>query len=401
MTHTMTHTSIRALRAAYIAIYITRPLVLGLFIAGSAMGLSACGKKDDAKAQAPEQPTLITADNISVVDTMRIASGPALSGELAAEKSAQVRSEVSGSVVQVYVETGERVTAGTALARIDATTASAAELSARTGVTAAEAQAAQAKKELDRSERLNAAGAIADRDLENARLTHSTAMAQLANVKSAYAAANKQLRSATVRAPFSGVIAAKAVSAGDVVAPGAALFTVVDPKSMRLEAAVPAAQVGQIRVGMPVAFKVSGYNDREFTGKVTRVSPVADPTTRQVMILAAIPNDAGTLVGGLFAEGRVNAETRQALVLPATAIDQRGATPVVMRVRSGRVERVQVTLGIRDDQRENFEITKGLQRGDTVLLGAALAIGEGKQVRVSAVNDQSSKPAAATPTGTR
>ena len=401
MTHKMTHTSIRASRAAYIAIYITRPLVLGLFIAGGAMGLSACGKKGDAKAQAPEQPTLITADNISVVDTMRIASGPALSGELAAEKSAQVRSEVSGSVVQVYVETGERVTAGTALARIDATTASAAELSARTGVTAAEAQAAQAKKELDRSERLNAAGAIADRDLENARLTHSTAMAQLANVKSAYAAANKQLRSATVRAPFSGVIAAKAVSAGDVVAPGAALFTVVDPKSMRLEAAVPAAQVGQIRVGMPVAFKVSGYNDREFTGKVTRVSPVADPTTRQVMILAAIPNGAGTLVGGLFAEGRVNAETRQALVLPATAIDQRGATPVVMRVRSGRVERVQVTLGIRDDQRENFEITKGLQRGDTVLLGAALAIGEGKQVRVSAVNDQSSKPAAATPTGTR
>jgi membrane fusion protein, multidrug efflux system len=397
MTHTMTETSIRASRA----VFRSRPLALALLIASSAVGLSACGKKEDANAQAPEQPTLITADNISVVDTLRIASGPALSGELAAEKTAQVRSEVSGSVVQVYVETGERVSAGMALARIDATTAAAAELSARTGVTAAEAQAAQTKKELDRAERLNAAGAIADRDLENARLTNSTAMAQLANVKSAYAAANKQLRSATVRAPFAGIVAAKVVSAGDVVSPGGALFTVVDPKSMRLEAAVPAAQVGQIRVGMPVSFKVSGYNDREFSGKVTRVSPVADPTTRQVMILASIPNSAGTLVGGLFAEGRVNTETRQALVLPATAIDQRGATPVVMRVKGGRVERVSVTLGIRDDQRENFEITKGLQRGDTVLLGAALAIGEGKQVRVSAVNDQSTKPAAATTTGTR
>jgi membrane fusion protein, multidrug efflux system len=397
MTHTMTETSIRASRA----VFRSRPLALALLIASSAVGLSACGKKEDANAQAPEQPTLITADNISVVDTLRIASGPALSGELAAEKTAQVRSEVSGSVVQVYVETGERVSAGTALARIDATTAAAAELSARTGVTAAEAQAAQTKKELDRAERLNAAGAIADRDLENARLTNSTAMAQLANVKSAYAAANKQLRSATVRAPFAGIVAAKVVSAGDVVSPGGALFTVVDPKSMRLEAAVPAAQVGQIRVGMPVSFKVSGYNDREFSGKVTRVSPVADPTTRQVMILASIPNSAGTLVGGLFAEGRVNTETRQALVLPATAIDQRGATPVVMRVKGGRVERVSVTLGIRDDQRENFEITKGLQRGDTVLLGAALAIGEGKQVRVSAVNDQSTQPAAATTTGTR
>jgi membrane fusion protein, multidrug efflux system len=126
---------------------------------------------------------------------------------------------------------------------------------------------------------------------------------------------------------------------------------------------------------------------------VTRVSPVADPTTRQVQILASIPNSAGTLVGGLFAEGRVNAESRSALVLPSTAIDQRGATPVVMRVRGGRVERVNVSLGIRDEQRENFEITKGLSRGDTVLLGAAQAIGEGKQVRVSSVNDQANKVA--------
>lgn len=391
MPTSMTHDTTRALRTA-------RPhrsvAPTTLLLASLAMGLAACGKKPDASAAAPEQPTLITVDNISVVDTMAIASGPSLSGELMADRSASVRAEVPGSVVQVFVEVGQNVAAGTALARIDATTASAAELSARTGVTATEAQAAQAKKELDRSERLNAAGAIADRDLENARLTYSTTMAQLANVKSAYAQANKQLSNATVRAPFAGVVAAKAVSAGDVVSPGAALFTVVDPKSMRLEAAVPAAQIGQIRVGQPVAFAVSGYGDRKFTGRVTRVSPVADPTTRQVQILASIPNNAGTLVGGLFAEGRVNAESRTALVLPATAIDQRGATPAVMRVRGGRVERVTVTLGIRDEQRENFEITGGLQRGDTVLLGAAQAIGEGKQVRVSSVNDQGSKTAA-------
>jgi membrane fusion protein, multidrug efflux system len=343
MATTMTPIPTRAPRTV-----LHRSTALTALIVTGTLALSACGKKDTAAAaQAPEQPTLITTDNISVVESTTIASGPSLSGELLADRSASVRAEVAGSVVQVYVEVGQKVTAGMALARIDATTASAAELSARTGVTATEAQAAQAKKELDRSERLNAAGAIADRDLENARLTYSTTMAQLANVKSAYAQANKQLSNATVRAPFTGVVAAKVVSAGDVVSPGAALFTVVDPKSMRLE-----------------AFAVSGYGDRKFTGTVTRVSPVADPTTRQVQILASIPNSAGTLVGGLFAEGRVNAESRTALVLPATAIDQRGATPVVMRVRAGRVERVAVVLGIRDDQRENFEITKGLQRGD-------------------------------------
>ena len=377
--------------------------MLSLSLAASALTLSGCGRNDTAAAAAaaPEQPTLITADNISVVETANIASGPSISGELTAERSAMVRAEVAGSVIQVFVETGQRVASGAVLARIDATTANAAELSARTGVTATEAQAAQAKKELDRAERLNAAGAIADRDLENARLTYSTTMAQLANVKSAYAQANKQLRNATVRAPFSGVIAAKSVNAGDVVSPGGGLFTVVDPKSMRLEAAVPASQIGQIRIGMPVAFSVTGYGDRRFTGTVTRVSPVADPTTRQVQILASIPNSAGTLVGGLFAEGRVNAESRSAMVLPSTAIDQRGATPVVFRVRSGRVERVPVKLGIRDEQRENFEITDGVQRGDTVLLGAAQAIGEGKAVRVSSVNDQASKASSPKPTTVR
>lgn len=394
MATTMTHIPTRAKR--FVRVPTSAATLLALT---AALTLAGCGKKETAAAaQPPEPPTLITADNISVVESASIASGPSISGELLADRSASVRAEVSGSVVQVYVDVGQRVTAGTALARIDATTASAAELSARTGVTATEAQAAQAKKELDRAERLNAAGAIADRDLENARLSYSTTMAQLANVQSVYAQANKQLRSATVRAPFTGVVAAKVVSAGDVVAPGTALFTVVDPKSMRLEAAVPASQIGQIRVGQPVAFVVSGYGDRKFTGTVTRVSPVADPTTRQVQILASIPNSAGTLVGGLFAEGRVNAESRTALVLPATAIDQRGATPVVMRVRGGRVERVSITLGIRDEQRENFEITAGLQQGDTVLLGAAQAIGAGKQVRVSSVNDQASK--AATPKAT-
>jgi membrane fusion protein, multidrug efflux system len=388
-TTTMTDTSLRAVRALQTSRW------TGVLAFVTLAGLAACsGKKETDPAAAAEQPTLITAENIAVATTKDIASGPSISGELAAEKSAAVRAEVGGSVVQVFVEAGQRVAAGAPLARIEASTAIAQELSARSGVTAQEAQAAQAQKELDRAERLSAAGAIADRDLENARLAASTAQAQLANVKSAYAAASKQLRNATVRAPFAGVVAAKTVSVGDVVSPGAGLFTVVDPRSMRLEAAVPAEQIGQIRTGMPVAFSVSGYGDRKFTGTVTRVSPVADPATRQVTILASIPNSAGTLVGGLFAEGRVNAETRSALVLPSLAIDQRGAKPQVLRMRAGRVERVGVTLGIRDEQRENYEITQGLQNGDTVLVGAAQAIGEGKQVRISSVNDRSTTPAA-------
>src|SRR3712207_738507 len=125
---------------------------------------------------------------------------------------------------------------------------------------------------------------------------------------------------------------------------------------MRLEASVPADQVGAIRVGLPVEFNVTGYPGRTFGGRITRVSPTADPATRQVQIVATIPNAGNTLVGGLFAEGRVASESRTAPVAPVTAVDERGLRPFAMRVKNGRVERVEVLLGIRDEASEIVEI---------------------------------------------
>jgi RND family efflux transporter MFP subunit len=177
------------------------------------------------------------------------------------------------------------------------------------------------------------------------------------------------------------------VNAGDVVSPGTALFTVVDPGSMQLEASVPADALGDVRVGMPVDFTVNGYPNRHFTGRITRVNPIADPTTRQVKILASIPNAGNTLVGGLYAEGRVSSESHTAPMIPIAAVDERGLRPTVVRLRNGKVEKVEVGLGIRDQAAETVEITSGLAPGDTVLLGAARGISPGTPVKVSSPND--------------
>jgi RND family efflux transporter MFP subunit len=177
------------------------------------------------------------------------------------------------------------------------------------------------------------------------------------------------------------------VSTGDVVSVGTALYTVVDPSSMRLEASVPAEQLGQVRLGAQVRFTVNGYPGRQFLGRISRVSPVADPTTRQVQIIASIPNAGNRLVAGLFAEGRVASETREAIVVPATAVDQRGVTPTVVRVKNGRAEKVQVELGLADEGTERVEIRRGVQAGDTLLLGQAQGISPNTPVRVSTVRD--------------
>jgi multidrug efflux pump subunit AcrA (membrane-fusion protein) len=137
-----------------------------------------------------------------------------------------------------------------------------------------------------------------------------------------------------------------------------------------------------------VEFSVSGYPGRVFTGRVARISPVADPTTGQVGITIELPNTAGQLVGGLFAEGRVSSQTRTGIVIPESALDVRGLRPVVRVLDEGAVARVEVEIGLRDAATDRVEVISGLSAGDTLLLGAAQGIAPGTPVRVRRVTDQ-------------
>ncbi|MDB4951439.1 MAG: efflux transporter, family, subunit [Gemmatimonadetes bacterium] len=358
---------------------------LALAMAVAAAG-SACSKKGEEQkvAEAAAAPTVVTVgpEGIAVVQSGPITSGPTISGNLKAENEATVRAQIGGSVVQTYAEKGQSVGAGAMLARLDAAALSDQLSSAQSGVRAAQSAYEVARRNAERLQQLNTAGAISQRDLENARSQASTAQAQLADARSRVATAQKQVSYTIVRSPISGVVSDRPVNAGDVVQPGAALYTVVDPRSMRLEASVPAEQVGQVHPGAAVQFRVTGYGGRTFTGRVQRVNPTADPVTRQVQVYVAIPNGEGRLVGGLFAEGRVLAEARTGISVPFTAVDQKGVEPTVAHLRGGRVEITAVKLGVRDEQGERVEITQGLAAGDTILVGAATGITPGTPVRV-------------------
>ena len=350
------------------------------------VAMSACSKGDNASAAetAKTETMVVGPENITVASNGSIMTGPSISGTLEAEREAVLRAQVSGSVLQTYADQGQAVNAGTVLARIDASGIQDANTSARAGLVAARNAADVAAKDLERNQKLLAAGAIAERDIDQSRRASIAAQAALEDANSRLATAEKAYRSTTVTAPFSGVVSERPVSAGDVVQPGSALFTVVDPSSMRLEASVPAEQLASIRIGVPVDFTVSGYPGRQFVGRITRINPTADPTTRQVRIYVSIPNAGRALVGGLFANGRMSSATKMGLVVPAAAVDVRGSAPAVMRLRQGKVERVQVQIGLSDRSSETIEVLSGLQAGDTLLLGAAQGITPGTSVRVSA-----------------
>ena len=360
----------------------------------SATFLAACGGSDAQADATPAVTTVIVSpENITIVAMNTVTSGPAISGTLVADRTASIRAEVPGAVVEVLLDPGSAVTKGTPLVRIDDSGIRDAFLGARSGVNQAELAHDIAVREQERAEKLFAAGAIAQNAVEMARRGALGAQAAFDDAKARLASAQKNLDNTVVRAPYDGIVSERQVNPGDIVAPGSPLVTIVDPSTMRLEGNVPADQLGAVRLGAPVSFTVTGYPGRDFTGTVSNIYPSADPGTRQVRLYARIPNAGRGLVAGLFATGRIASTSHTGLVVPITAVDERGLKPTVTRLRSGKAEIVEVTIGTRDEATENVEITTGAIEGDTLLLGATAGVTPGTPIRVSSGTDR----AAATP----
>jgi RND family efflux transporter MFP subunit len=334
-------------------------------VAGATAISAGCGQTAASEGPAATAPAAVEIgrENVVAVAAGDISVGPLISGELRAEREATVRAEVGGQILQVVPEEGQAVKTGGLLARIEGRVLQDALASAQSQLRSAEQTAQWAEKEEARIQSLVKGGALAERDSEVARNAAVQAKAAADDARSRVASSRKALDDLTVRAPMSGIVSVKHANAGDVVSPGGELYTIIDPSSMRLEASVPSEQLDAIRIGAPVTFTVRGYRDQTFEGRIERVSPAADQVTRQVPIFVTIPNTSGRLVAGLFAEGRVTREARQALTVPFTAVNESSQKPWVVRVRDGKAERLEVTLGLRDDQTERVEIASGVRQG--------------------------------------
>lgn len=344
--------------------------------------VSACGRAP-APAAAPP-PVDIAAENVAVVDSGVVESGPQLSGQLTPLRSAQLRAQVAGAITSILVDEGAAVRAGQVVAVIDTTALAEAVRSAHSQLGSAQLAAEIAQRNYERSQNLHNAGAIADKDLETAHSQAVAAAAQVSDAQNRLTTAEKQLGDAVVRAPWSGVVSARPANVGDVLQTGNPILTIVDPSDLELDGSVPADYVTSIHPGTHVEFSVNGDTGRVFLGHVTRINPTVDSVTRQLKIYVSVPNEDRALAAGLFAEGRVTLKSSRGLVVPISALDTKATSPTVRRLRAGRLESVPVTLGIRDDLAERVEITHGVARGDTVLTGAALSTPAGTVVRVAA-----------------
>jgi RND family efflux transporter MFP subunit len=361
----------------------------------SVFGLGACSK---GAGNTPDQPAaaalLVSPEDLITVASSSMASGPSITGSVEAERRADLRAEVSAVVVAVLKENGDPVRRGDLLVRLDQT-------AIRDSLTAAEASARAASQAYEQSERqyqrmvkLRETGMIAAQQFEDVEIQRNSAQSDLAAARTREVTARQQLERTEVRAPFDGIVSDRKVSAGDTAAVGKELMKIIDPTSLRFEGRISAENIGEVAAGQRVHFRIHGFTDKDFAGTVTRVNPAANSTTRQVEVLVRFDeSQRKPTVAGLYAEGRVETRSSQALTVPTASVVREGDSAFAWRVKNGTVQKVKLDLGVRDARTGQYAVKNGLAEGDTVLRYPGSTLKDGQPAQLAGVAQQSTMTA--------
>ena len=337
-------------------------------VVGSLVGFRATqAKKPDEKKDAPVVLEFTPAD-VAVVELRSLTRSIAFSGSVAPLVQTTVKSKVPGEINRVLVREGEAVAAGQLLAQIDTL-----DLQSRLDAQAAALEEARARLTIAEKNRVNNQQLLNQKFIsQNAYdTTQSVYEAGVALVNSQEAQvriARKALEDAAVRAPFAGIIARRMANAGEKVNVDSPLFSLVDLGRLEIEAPAPAAEVPAIRVGQPATFRVDGFGERAFQGRVERINPVADANSRSITLYISVDNRDGLLKGGMFTKGQIVLdETRKTAVIPAAAVREESGQMYVFTIEGGKIARRPVQVGFTEPQQGLVEVRSGLEQGLNVV----------------------------------
>lgn len=332
-----------------------------------------------------DQTLTLAPGDVSIAKVTGIIDGIALTGNLRPIETVMVRARLEGDLQGVYVREGETVRQGQLLARFESLEQQSGLQSASADKAAAEGDLATAQWNLQQSEDLFKAGAIAETELRIARNAVSTAKARVAAANARLRTSSSSARDTRVLAPTSGIIERRFVENGEHVANGAQLFSVVRNNVLELAAAVPERVASGVSPGQSVSFFANGIN---FNGRVARVSPTVDPLSRSVTVYVQIPNSSGALKGGTFASGTLLARNiANAITIPTSALRPSGrGTQIVYRIEQGKLDTATVQVGVRDEREGVAEITTGVSAGDSIISGNVGSLGRGMKVQIQGPN---------------
>ncbi|WP_328188262.1 efflux RND transporter periplasmic adaptor subunit [Marinobacter sp. OP 3.4] len=361
-------------------------LILVLVVAGLSVGWWT-------QSQGDTRPDLLT----TMVQRDDLEDLVTATGSLQPRDYVDVGAQVSGQLDVIHVETGDEVRAGDLLAEIDPTVylarvdATRAELrNQKAQLMEREAQLTLAEIQHQRQQNLLAEEAtsresaqVAEANLRSARAQIEAISAQIQQTESTLRAEEANLAYAKIYAPMDGTVVSIDARQGQTLntnqqAP--VLMRIADLSTMTVEAQVSEADIGKLSHGMPVYFTTLGNQDRRWESTLDRLEPTPVVENNVVLYNAVfeVPNPEGRLMTQMTAQVFfINAEARDALLVPVTALQRNGDTTTVQLVDSNGLPHTrEVTVGV--SNRVQAEIIEGLEEGDRIVSSPARAGGPGE-----------------------
>ena len=383
-------------------------------ITATLLSSGACSRGRDVQAAGGPRTQAVRTEAAEVRDLRRQVD---VVGTLAAREETVVSAEVDGRVARLVHDLGDRVAAGEPLIeldaeklqyRVDGQRATREQARARYGasgdgelppldrvpaVVSSGAQLAEAQQELERAKNLAARNLLARSDLDaaqtrfdTAKAAHDAALASARQLRadiesqtSSLHLAERNLRDATIRAPFDGYVAERLVSPGQYIQVQAAVMRIVRLQPLKITAEVPEKFAPWIETGREIAVRVDAYPSQVFTGKVVRISPAVNLRSRAFAIEGEVANADGRLKPGTFARVQITTDhVDRAVTIPAAAVQSRYGTNRVFVVHDGQLAGREIVLG--DRLGERVEVAQGLEAGTPIVAGDVEQLADGMKV---------------------
>jgi RND family efflux transporter MFP subunit len=356
----------------------------GLLIGACSLAvLCGCGRQGSGQNRLEGRASEVT---VTQVEKGRLSQNQLVSGNLASlpNQDAKVGTLVGGRIERVFVNEGDRVSAGQALAQLANAPIRDQVRQAEASVAQARANAENARLAEERNQRLLERGIAARKDVENAKTQLAVNQAAVEQAEAALSAARAQLGRMTIRAPFAGTVVQRFLGVGDQVDGSGAqpVVEVANIDTLELLASVPGTRLNQIRSNESFPVETPVVPGAKFSARVVAVLPAVDPVTNNGTVRIRFHNPQHLLKLGMFLSLNLPLQVAgETLVLPRQAIypDENGE-PHVYKVIGDQANAVPVKLGARSN--DKVEVLEGVQAGDVVVLSGGYGLPKRSTVRV-------------------
>lgn len=346
----------------------------------ASLGMAGCGGSHEP-VEAESSPQGTVEATVVPAEPGPIPSLFEVTGSAEAWRKVGPGTKLLGRIESVPVREGDRVRKGQVLALLDSRDLQAAVDQADAALSMAQANDENARIHFLRLQDLHSRGSVTDKNLEDGEAGARVAAAAVEQAEANLAAARVMLDYAVVRSPISGWVTARSVEAGNMSAPGAPMFQVEDLSRIKISIQVPEGDVVGIQAGDPVEIRIDVLN-RSMDATVDRVVPMGDPASRTYQVQVVVENRAGEIKSGMFVRATFQGGSREALLVPAAAVVNRGQLTGMFVVDENGLARLRwVRTGRPNGGGDTLEILSGLNPGERYVADPPAGLVDGARLQ--------------------